>query len=388
VTDQYTETTSQSWLSRLAGSLAGVIVGFVLVLIAIGVLLWNEGRAVQTARSLAEGGKVVIDVEPSPLDHANEGKLIHVSGNVVATAPLVDPEFGVSTVALHLVRVAEMYQWKEEKHEETHKSLGGSEETTTTYSYNKVWSDQAIDSQNFRQAGGHSNPPKKYSGFSATAADATLGVFHPSARALDLLPLNGALRVDGGAADTLKPRIPHIQTVDGKFFIGADPDSPQIGDYRISYLTAPLGEVSFVGRQAGPDIVQYQTKAGDRLLMAASGNESAAQMFKEAEQWNVILTFAIRIGGFLFIWLGTYFILRPLVIVADVVPLIGSALAAGAGLVALAVAIVETAAVIAIAWLWYRPLVSLIVVAVGLAVGLGLHRISARRSAPASALKT
>jgi hypothetical protein len=388
VTDRYVETTSQSWLSRLAGSLAGVIVGFVLVLIAIGVLFWNEGRAVQTARSLAEGGKIVLDVDPSPLDHANEGKLIHVSGNAVATAPLVDPEFGISTVALHLVRVAEMYQWKEEKHEETHKSLGGSEETTTTYSYTKVWSDQAISSQNFRQAGGHSNPPMKYNGFTATAADATLGAFHPSSRVLDLLPLNRALRVDDGAADKLKPRFANIRVVDGKLFIGDDPDNPQIGDYRISYLTAPLGEVSFVGRQAGSDIVQYQTKAGDRLLMAASGDETATQMFKEAEEWNLYLTFGIRIGGFLFIWLGTYFFLRPLVIVADVVPLLGSALAAGAGLVALALAIVETAVVIGIAWLWYRPLVSLIVLAVGLAVGFGLHRISARRNAPASVPKT
>jgi hypothetical protein len=228
----------------------------------------------------------------------------------------------------------------------------------------------------------------KYNGFTATAADATLGAFRPSTRALDLLPLNSSLRVDGGAADTLKPRIAHIQALDGKFYIGADPDNPQIGDYRISYLTAPLGEVSFVGRQAGPDIVQYQTKAGDRLLMAASGDETATQMFKEAEQWNLYLTFAIRIGGFLFIWFGTYFILRPLVIVADVVPLLGSALAAGAGLVALALAIVGTATVISIAWLWYRPLVSLIVLAVGLAVGLGLHQMSARRGAPASAPKT
>jgi len=388
VTDQYVETTSQSWLSRLAGSLAGVIVGIVFILISIGVLFWNEGRAVQTARSLAEGGKVVIDVDPNPIDRANDGKLIHVSGNAVATAPLVDQEFGVSIVALHLDRVAEMYQWKEEKHEETHKSLGGSEETTTTYTYTKVWSDQTISSQNFRQSGGHSNPPKKYGSFDATAADAKLGDFHPSVRALDLLPLSRSLQIDGTAADKLKTRIANIQVADGKFFIGTDPDNPQIGDYRISYLTAPLGEVSFVGRQTGSDIVQYQTKAGDRLLMAASGDETAAQMFKEAEEWNLYLTFAIRIGGFLFIWLGTYFILRPLVIVADVVPLLGSALSAGAGLVALALAIVETAAVIAIAWLWYRPLVSLVVLAVGLAAGFGLHRMSARRGAPVSAPKT
>jgi len=388
MSDRYVETTRQSWLSRLAGSITGVIIGLVFVLVAIGVLFWNEGRAIQTARSLAEGGKVVVDIDPSPIVQANEGKLIHVSGNAVATAPLADPAFGVSTVALHLVRIAEMYQWEEDKHEETHKSLGGSEETTTTYTYNKVWSDKAINSQNFRQAG-HSNPSKTYGSFSATAADAALGAFHPSARALDLLPTNNTLQVDPQAADKLKQRIAKIQVVDGKFFIATDPGDPQIGDYRISYVTAPLGEVSFIGRQAGSDIVQYQTKAGDRLLMAASGDESASQMFKEAERENVIITFAIRIGGMLAMWFGAYFVVRPLVIVADVVPLIGSVLAAGAGLITLAFAIAGSATVIAIAWLWYRPLVSLIVLVVGLAVGLGLHQISARRSAAhAAAAKT
>jgi hypothetical protein len=56
-------------------------------------------------------------------------------------------------------------------------------------------------------------------------------------------------------------------------------------------------------------------------------------------------------------WLGAYLLLRPVVIIGDVVPVFGSILSAGAGLITLAFAIVSGAVVIAIAWLWYRPLV-------------------------------
>lgn len=381
MSDTLVETTSKSWLSRIAGSIGGIIFGILLIIASIVLLTWNEGRAIQTARSLAEGGKMVIDVASDPIDQANSGKLIHVSGTASATAATADPEFGVSVVSLRLRRIAEMYQWEENKDEQTHKSLGGSEETTTIYTYKKVWSDRAINSQNFRQAGNHSNPPMKYDGLSVTAADATLGAFKLDAPVLDLLPTDTALRVDPGIADKIKPRIANAQVVDGKIYVAADPDTPQIGDYRISYSFAPNGPVSVIGRQARSGIASYQTKAGDRLLMAVSGSQDASEMFKDAERFNQILTWAIRAGGMLAMWLGAYLLIRPVVIIGDVVPVFGSILSAGAGLITLAFAIVAGAVVIAIAWLWYRPLVSAGVLAVGVVVGFLLHRLAASRRA-------
>jgi hypothetical protein len=379
--DSFTEATSTSWLSRIGQSITGVLLGLLFVIGSIILLFWNEGRAVQTERSLSEGSQVVVDVAPTPIDPGNEGKLIHVSGDAKATAPMTDRTFGVSAVALHLVRVAEMYQWEEDKHQETHKSLGGSEETVTTYTYKKVWSARAIDSQTFRHSDGHTNPQKLYEGLSLTATDATLGAFRLDAAVLSLLPTSTVLQLDPQAADTLKPRIPNAQIADGKIYIGASPDSPQIGDYSISYKYAPLGPVSAIGRQSGSGIVQYQTKAGDRLLMAALGLPSAADMFKQAERENMILTWVLRLGGTLAMWFGAFFVLRPLVVVADVVPLIGSVLAAGAGLVALAFTMIVAGIVIALAWFWYRPLVGLLALAIGLAAGVAVHRVAARRAA-------
>ena len=44
-----------------------------------------------------------------------------------------------------------MYQWKEESHSESQDNLGGSETTTTTYPYDKIWSDSPIDSSYFKK---------------------------------------------------------------------------------------------------------------------------------------------------------------------------------------------------------------------------------------------
>jgi hypothetical protein len=379
--DTFVETTSTSWLSRIGQSIIGVLLGLVFVIGSIILLFWNEGRAVQTARSLSEGSHVVVDIAPAPIDPGNDGKLIHVSDDAKATAPIIDRTFGVSTVALHLVRVAEMYQWEEEKHQESHQSLGGSEQTVTTYTYKKVWSDRPIDSQAFRHPDGHTNPRKQYDRLSLTASDATLGDFRLNGALLGLLPTSTALQLDPQAADTLKARISDAQIVDGKIYIGASPDSPQVGDYQISYVYAPLGPVSAIGRQSGSGIAQYQTKAGDRLLMAALGLQSAADMFKQAERDNMILTWVLRAVGILVMWFGALFVLRPLVVVADVVPLIGGVLGAGAGLVALAFTMIAAGIVISLAWLWYRPLVALAVLAISVAAGVAFHKMAARRAA-------
>jgi hypothetical protein len=304
MSDNFVETTSTSWLSRIWQSITGVLFGLLFIVGAIVLLFWNEGRAIQTARSLSEGGKVVVDVASDPIDAANEGQLIHVSGNAKSGARLTDSEFAVSVAGLHLVRVAEMYQWEEKKQEEKHKSLGGSEQSTTTYSYEKAWSEHAINSQKFRQRDDHTNPAKKYARLSVLSNDATLGGFRLDAPVLNLLPTSEAVRVEQRTVDRIKPRIAGAQLVDGKIYVGADPANPQIGDYRISYQLAPAGVISVIGRQTGSSIAQYPTKAGDRLLMAVAGAQSATEMFTEAERENRLLTWAIRGGGLLAMWIG------------------------------------------------------------------------------------
>ena len=382
MSDSFTELTSTSWLSRIWQSITGVLFGLLFIAGAVILLFWNEGRAIQTARSLAEGGKVVTDVAPDAVNSANEGRLVHVSGDATATAPLADSEFSVSVVGLRLVRTAEMYQWEEKKQEETQQIVRrcGADQDHLHLQQGLVRSRDRI-SQNFRQRDDHTNPAKQYSRFATTATDARLGAFRLDAPVLTLLPTSRVLRVDEQTASALRSRIANARVVDGKIYLGTDPAVPQIGDYRISYELAPAGPVSIVGRQAGASIAQYQTKAGDRLLMAVPGEESATEMFKEAERENRTLAWVLRGVGIAALWLGAFLIVRPLVVVADVVPLIGDIIGAGAGLVALGFAIGAGSVVIAIAWLWYRPVVSVVALVIGGVAAFLLHRMAARRSA-------
>jgi hypothetical protein len=385
-TDSFTEITSTSWLSRIGQSIVGVLFGIVLILGSAGLLFWNEGRAVQTARSLTEGEGAVIGADAARVDPGNEGKLIHVTGEVKTTAPLSDPEFGVSAPAARLVRTVEMYQWKEESRTETRKNFGGSEEHVTTYSYIQTWSDNRIDSGKFKRPDGHANPQMRYRRFDVAARDATLGAFRPSAGVLSHLATGSDLPLDPTVLGTVRQRAgATAQIADGRIYIGADTAQPHVGDLRISYRIAPVGPTSVIGRQSGTDFAEYQTKAGDRLLMLRSGTLTADAMFKAAEEENRILTWVLRAVGIVAMLIGWMLMMRPLVVLADVIPFLGNVIGAGTGLIALLVTAVVAPVVIAVAWLWYRPLVSLGVLVVGGAAAYGIRMLAARRHAARAA---
>lgn len=386
VSNSFTERTHTSWFSRIGKSIVAVLFGLILTVGSSVLLFWNEGRAVQTERSLAEGRNLVIAVDPARVEPLNEGKLVHVNGEVRAVAPLRDAEFGVSATGLRLIRTVEMYQWKEERQSQRHTTLGGGEDTFTSYSYHLAWDDSRIDSSHFRRPEGHDNPRMRYTRTTYTARDATLGSFRPSEPALRLLPANQVVRVDAALADRLRGRISGpLQVVDGKFYLGADSGQPHIGDHRISFTVVPNGPASFIGRQSGADFSEYQTQSGDRLLMARSGLMSAPDMFKVAEDENRMLSWLLRAVGVFAMLLGFVLILWPMSVIADVVPFIGSIVGAGAFLVALVCTFVLAPALIAFAWLWYRPLVSIVVIVVGLGVAYGFRTLAARRT-PARAV--
>lgn len=388
VSDSYTETTHRSWGQKLADSIKGVAIGGVMVVVSAGGLFWNEGRSVQTIKSLAEGRGAVVTVEPGKIDAQNEGKLVHVSGDLKTGAPLTDPEFGITANAVQLVRKVEMYQWEEEKREETRKETGGGETKVTTYRYNQKWVDHAVNSSRFKTPAGHQNPQFLYGRKSVVAQDATLGAFKPTEGALRHLADSTTLPVDAALAQPIAAKLGKpVQVVDGVVYMAADPKSPRIGDIRVSYTIAKAGLSTFLGRQAGTDIQGYKTKAGDELLFARTGAVTADDIFKQEASANRLLTWGLRGVLALVMFIGFAAIFSPLVAVADVVPFIGNILGAGTSFIAFILTAVLAPLVIAVAWLYYRPLVSLAVFAGGAIVAflvsaLAKSRAAAKRQVP------
>lgn len=370
--DHFSEVSSQGWFSRIGNSIKGILVGAVLFLASFALLWWNEGRAVDTAKMLAEGKGAFVSVANDKVDPANEGKLIHVNGKATTTETVSDPQFKVSAPALKLKRLVEMYQWKEETKKETKKKLGGGEETITTYDYKKDWDDEAIDSADFRHPEGHQNPGAlPFPSETYAAQKITLGAFTlspslaGSINAWEALPVTAPAVAGGEAPEGIRP-------AGGGYYKGADPANPQVGDVRVSFKVVKPADVSVVSKQAGESFVPYVASNGKALEMLDLGLKSGEQMFAEAEAANATLTWILRFVGWLAMAIGISMVFSPLAVVADVIPFLGDMLGLGIAIFAGLVAAVLSLITIAIAWFFYRPVlgVALLLAAVALVVWL------------------
>jgi hypothetical protein len=386
--DQVTVEESSSWLGRLGKSLAGIVVGILLVIVACVLLFWNEGRAVKTARSLSEGAGIVKTVAADKPDPANDGKLVHVTGALTASGPVLDAEFGMKSEGVRLVRNVEMYQWTEESESETSKRLGGGETTRTTYKYRREWADHAVDSGRFHERNGHGNPQMIWSKRNQAAPNVRLGAFAVPQSLIGRFGDAQPLAVDEAQVQAAKKHASgkDVQVVDGALYVGRDPGQPVVGDYRISYSEVPRQSASVIARQAtgqgGPAFEPYRTHAGGTVALITPGEVPAKDMFKEAQDENRMWTWIIRAGGALAMFIGFCLMMGPIGVLASVIPILGDVVEAGVGVVALLMTLILAPLMIAIAWFVYRPLIAVIVLVAGGALAYGaIHWARARKAA-------
>ena len=367
MTDSYTEVTSENIFTRTKNSIGGIFFGFLLFLIAFPVLWFNEGRAVKTAKALSEIGNSYTVVSADKVDSSNEAKLIYVNGKAQTTATLSDSTFAVSQPGIHLNRVVEMYQWKEKESTKTEEKLGGTKETTKTYDYTKGWSSSSQNSNNFKVQEGHINPRMIYSGESYTAPNVSLGAFE----------LGGSLkeRISGAQKLTLNDsqlaNLPSelkskTKLSNGAFYIGENPASPKVGDYRIRYTYVPSEvTVSVLAKQQGSSFTAYQTSNGKSMMFLRTGTVGPDEIVGQEQASNTTLTWILRGVGMLLMFFGLMAIVAPLRVMSSVIPALGNLVGAAFGMVAFLISLAISAVVIGAAWIFYRPVlgISLLVIA-------------------------
>lgn len=363
----FTSTSSQSWFSRIGSALVGLLIGLVMIPGSGALLFWNEGRAVQTARSLTEGAGVVREASPDRPDAANEGKLVHVSGPVRVPQVPLDTELDAKPPngTLRLVRNVEMFQWLEENRSESRTRLGGGTETVTTSTYRRGWHDGRVDSSRFHQPDGHQNPTLRYQPRSFNAQGVTLGGFRLSDQQIGSLPADQTLTLPSG---------------DGTRYVGSDPNNPRLGDLRITWRYTQPSDVSVIAAQVGDAFGPYATNAGDRLMLIRAGSVPAAAMFQQAQDDNKLLTWILRLVGVVLMFIGWALLFNPLKVLADVIPPLGAVVGFGTGALAAVLTVLVAPLIIAVAWLFYRPLVGIAILAVGLGLAYGITRLRRSRA--------
>jgi len=366
--DSFTEVTNESWFSRIGGAIKGILVGLLLFVVAFPVLVWNEGRSVKTYKALKEGGGAVVTVSSESIDAANEGTLVHMTGNAVTDSKLTDTVFGVSVNAIKLKRVVEMYQWKEKSSSKTKKKVGGGTETVKTYTYSKAWSATAISSGNFKKPSGHQNPGSfPFESVNKVAKKVTLGAFTLSSSLVgkinnfEQFPIENNVKLPKSLSNKVKLH-------NAGFYVGTDPTLPKVGDMRVNYKVAKPAETSVISKQVGSTFEPYGTKAGKNIELLETGVHTAAAMIEKAQANNKMLAWFLRLGGFLLMFIGLKMVLKLLSVIADVLPILGTIVGVGTGIIAFLITAVLSLLTIAIAWVVYRPLLGIIllIVVVGL----------------------
>ncbi len=373
----YTEVTSTNWFSRLGNSFKGIGTGILLIVAATVLLWWNEGRTVRTGDAIAEAQMVT---EPMPsidkIDSAFEGKMVYATGRAVTKDELTDPVFGVKVNAIKLRRKVEYYQWVEHSKSEKRTKLGGGEETVTTYSYSAEWVDSPVNSQSFKKREGHENKTRINSeNMSWLAPNVTFGAYRfpeflsrsiGGEKALNLslsdeqrAELQKAFFAPNTNLETSQvlgqqgASMIHIQG--NTLYVGRQPGTPSIGDVRVTFFETPAAEVSILAKVNGDTFVPFRASNGNTFSRLSMGVQDMNSMFDAAKSSNATMAWILRGLGVVLCIAGFGMIFAPLKVLADVIPLLGSIVGAGTGLVAGLLGSAWSLVIIAIAWIRFRP---------------------------------
>ena len=366
----YQKVTHTSWFTRIGRSFGGVVTGLILIVLASWLLYWNEGRTVKAGGAIGEAQMLTVQMKDiSKVDSSFDGKVIHATGRADTQDILQDTTFGVEKQAIKLAQKVEYYQWVETSRSETRKKLGGGEEKVTTYTYNLRWSRRPVDSSVFEDI-----RYRNRNTVLAEVADEEMVAPTVDFGAYTLPPflkngIGGAKPLPVELSEEKKEEIAWISNAanaradfvhsrDNVIFLGRNPGNPQVGDLRISYTEVPPADVSIVAKVIGSTFEQFVASNGYTFSRIDMGTVSPETMFEDAKTANTVIAWVVRVGGTVLVMAGLGMVFAPLSVIADVIPLLGTIVGAGTGLVAFLLGLAWSLLLIAIAWIRFRPLLA------------------------------
>ena len=384
-------TTKTSYGQRVGNSFKGIGSGFLFLILGTVLLWWNEGRAVKTTRMLNRAEKVAVEMtDISSVNPEFDGKLVHATGMTATDDILIDNIFGIKENAVRLDRKVEYYQVRETSTSTTKDKVGGGQETVTTYDYKEGWSSSRINSSEFKD--------ETYRGVNFTLCDAesdrwtaenvTFGAYRLPKELIssisgekpvelnlseDLLKRLNRVAVTA-KRDTIKAVVQaltgdlkYVHVKDNVLYIGQSSLNPQIGDVRITFTKVLPGEVSVLAKVSGDTFQKHTDKNGKSLETLSMGNRSMDEMFSAEHSSNKILMWILRFLGFFLIYSGLKGIFEILVTILKVIPFLANIVNLAMNVVLWVCAFAWTLIVIALAWVYYRPLLGILLLA--LAIG-------------------
>ena len=421
----YQEQRTTGYGTRVGNSFKAIGTGFILFCIGTALLWWNEGRTVKTEKMLEEVGGSYVEMEnPNKKDVSLDGELI--CGTALATTEdsLSDNQFGVGAKAIALHRRVEYYQWVEESKESSEDKLGGKEVTTTTYTYSKKWVSQPIESSEFKDPAYQNKNMvlttveeseqyaenvkfgayqlneslihmissregldlninedllKELDKNAQVAYERFYGVKKSAKQAVEQLAETTVLSDSAKAvADSLKAvndsiiknavnkkDLEYVHLAGNVLYFGRVPGSPEVGDVRVTFEKVVPAKVTVMAVVDGDSFKSFKAKNGKRFQRLVMGKKSGDEIIDIEKETNNMLLWVFRIFGVMMVIVGLKGIFGFLETLLKVVPFIANIFGWGVGVVCTILGLVWSLIIIAIAWLFYRPIlgITLLVIA-------------------------
>lgn len=353
-----------------------------------------------------------------------EGELVCATAMANTDEVLTDKEFGISENAISLSRKVEYFQWVEHKEEKSEDKLGGKQETVTTYTYSQEWVSSPVNSGDFKDP---AYQGKNYTWTTVEdqdiwAQNVTFGAYvlneslihsissrealelnisQEQLQALDKTIADTYARVKGlptpntnvaqaqvaqpaqavaadstVLADSVKTVVPdsisqankvdleYVHQMGNVLYYGRTANAPEIGDVRITFEKVVPAKVTVVSQVEGNTFKPYTASNKKKFQTLRMGKKSIDEIFEEENEANSMWTWVLRIVGILLVISGFKGLFGFLETVLKVVPFLSSIFAFGVGIICTIVGIVYSLIVIALAWIFYRPVLGIIILLV------------------------
>ena len=162
-----------------------------------------------------------------------------------------------------------------------------------------------------------------------------------------------------------KKDLTYVHQAGNVLYFGRVPGSPEVGDVRVTFEKVVPAKVTVMAVVDGDTFKPFKAKNGKRFQTLVMGKKSGDEIIEAEKEANNMWTWALRILGIMIVIGGLKGIFGFIETILKVVPFIAGIFGWGVGLVCTVLGVVWSLIVIAIAWLFYRPLlgISLLVLA-------------------------
>ena len=190
--------------------------------------------------------------------------------------------------------------------------------------------------------------------------DSIRALLSDSARAvLDSLQAVNDSIVKSMANAENKRDLQYVHQASNVLYFGRVPGSPEVGDVRVTFEIVVPAKVTVMAVVDGDSFKPYKAKNGKRFQTLVMGKKSGDEIIDAEKEANNMILWALRILGIMLVIAGLKGVFGFLETILKVVPFIANIFGWGVGVVCTVIGVVWSLIVIALAWLFYRPLLGI-----------------------------